>query len=200
MPDDLNEQDLNDRLRIVESMIAEGRRTTEHWSWTFVLWGCAYMVAIAWSTWGHSWLAWPVTMATAGVLTWLGSVRETPHKPETTAGRAVGSIWMALGGSMFVLFGALGFSGHLTDAHIFVAVAASFLGMANAASGLLLRWRAQLACGVTWLAAAALGSFGTENQALVVFLLAIFLCNIVFGIYGMSREARERRTRGALHA
>jgi hypothetical protein len=43
-------------------------------------------------------------------------------------------------------------------------------------------------------------SLGTENQAMIVFLIAIFLCNIVFGIYGMTREGRGRRTRGAAHA
>ena len=48
-------------------MIAEGRRTTESWGWTFVLWGVAYYVAIAWAALGHSTLAWPVTMIAAGI-------------------------------------------------------------------------------------------------------------------------------------
>ena len=34
-----SEQDLKDRLSLIEQMIAEGRRTTESWGWTFVLWG-----------------------------------------------------------------------------------------------------------------------------------------------------------------
>ena len=72
--------------------------------------------------------------------------------------------------------------------------------MANAASGLLLRWRAQFACAVVWWAAAALGSLGSDNQALIVFLVAIFFCQIVFEIYAMTRQARGRRTRGAAHA
>ena len=40
------EQELKDRLSLIESMIAEGRRNTESWGWTFVLWGVAYYVAI----------------------------------------------------------------------------------------------------------------------------------------------------------
>ena len=46
------EQELKDRLSLIENMIAEGRRTTSSWGWVFVLWGVAYYVAIAWSTWG----------------------------------------------------------------------------------------------------------------------------------------------------
>ena len=48
------EQDLKDRLSLIETMIAEGRRTTESWGWTFVLWGVAYYVAIAWSSMGEA--------------------------------------------------------------------------------------------------------------------------------------------------
>ena len=44
----IEEQDLKDRLSLIESMIAEGRRTTESWGWTFLLWGVAYYIAIGW--------------------------------------------------------------------------------------------------------------------------------------------------------
>jgi hypothetical protein len=33
-----------------------------------------------------------------------------------------------------------------------------------------------------------------------VFVVAIFLCQIVFGIYGMIAEAQQRKPPGALHA
>ena len=46
------ELELKDRLSLIETMIAEGRRTTESWGWTFVLWGVAYYVAIAWDSLG----------------------------------------------------------------------------------------------------------------------------------------------------
>ena len=35
--DRATEQDLEERLSLIESMIAEGRRNTESWGWTFVL-------------------------------------------------------------------------------------------------------------------------------------------------------------------
>lgn len=201
MPNQMDEQELKAQLNLIESMIAQGRRTTEHWSWAFVVWGLAYMAAIAWSAWGHSTaLAWPVTMVAAALLTWLIAKRDTEQRAETTLGRAVGAIWLATGITMFVVFPALGFTGHLPDPRIFIAVASAILGLANGASGILLRWGSQIACAVGWWAASVLSCLVTENQAVVVFLVAIFLCNIVFGIYAMTREARQRRARGAVHA
>lgn len=200
MTNEVTNQDLNDRLLLIENMIAEGRRTTERWSWTFVLWGAAYFVAIAWSVWGHNNWAWPVTMSAAVLATVLLMARRSNRHPDTTLGRAVGSIWIAMGISMFLLFLALGVTGRLADVHTFVTVASGFLGMANSASSMLLRWKMQFACAVTWWAASIVGCFGSANQALVVFLVAIFLCQIVFGAYGMMREARAGKARGTAHA
>ena len=49
MGGNISEQEVKDRLTLIESMIAEGRRDTESWGWTFVLWGVAFYVAMAWS-------------------------------------------------------------------------------------------------------------------------------------------------------
>ena len=68
--------ELTERLELIESMIAEGRRSTTRWAWTIVLWGVAFYVAIAWSSglfggpiWGQHVLAWPVTMIGTWLLT-----------------------------------------------------------------------------------------------------------------------------------
>jgi hypothetical protein len=200
MQDDTTDQELKDRLNLIESMIAHGRRSTESWGWTFVLWGVAYYLAIAWSTWGHSAWAWPVTMLIAVVATVVVASSKAGHHPETTLSRAIGSIWIALGVSMFLLFLALGLSGRLTDQHLFVAVVSAILGMANGASALILRWRVQFACAVVWWVAAVTTCFGTDAQSMIVFLIAIFLCEIVFGLYGVIAEAQERKPRGPIHA
>ena len=199
MQDHESEQELRDRLNLIESMIAEGRRQTESWGWLFVLWGVMYYVAIAWSAWGHTSWAWPVTVSAAIVVTIVLGSRNGPEA-ETTLGRAIASIWIALGISMFLLFVALGASGRLTDQHLFVAVISAILGMANGASGLLLRWKAQLACAVGWWAASVLSCFGSERQNEIVFLVAIFLCQIVFGIYAMAADKQWRRRHGEVHA
>jgi len=198
--EDQTTADLRDRLSLIEAMIAEGRRTTEKWGWTFVLWGLAFYVAIAWTDWGHSAWAWPVTMAAAVVVTVILVSIRAGREAVTTLGRAVGSVWLALGISMFVLFLALGIAGRLADPRLFIAVASGMLGMANATSALILRWKVQLGCAVIWWAAAAAACFGTQSQAAIIFLTAILVCQIAFGIYGMIREGRARLRRGAAHA
>lgn len=199
MQEHTTEQELKDRLSLIESMIAEGRRNTESWGWTFVLWGIAYYLAMAWSAWNHSAWAWPVTIVIAVVVTFVVASLKAGSQPETTLGRAVGSIWIASGISMFLLFLALGLSGRLTD-HLFVAVISAILGMANGASALILRWRVQFACAVVWWVAAVTTCFGTDAQSMIVFLVAIFLCQIVFGVYGVISEAQERKPRVPIHA
>jgi hypothetical protein len=193
MQDDTTEQDLKESLSIIQRMIAEGRRTTERSGWTFVLWGVAFYLAFAWSAWSHSGWAWPATMSIAAIVTVSAASLKAGDHPQTTLGRAIGSIWIALGISMFLLFLALGLSGRLTDLHLFVAVMSAILGMANAASGLILRWKIQLACAVVWWVTVLATCFGSDAQSIVVFLVAIFLCQIVFGIYGMIAEVQVRK-------
>jgi len=200
MQDHTTEQELKERLGIIETMIAEGRRNTESWGGTFVLWGVVYYLALAWSAWGHSVWAWPATMLIAVIVTVVVASLKAGNHPGTTLGRAIGSIWIALGVSMFVLFLALGLSGRLTDQHLFVAVISAILGLANGASALILRWKVQLACAVVWWVAAAATCFGNDAQSMIVFLVAIFLCQIVFGIYGAIAEAQVRKRRDPIHA
>jgi hypothetical protein len=71
------------------------------------------------------------------------------------------------------------------------------LGLANGASGMIIRWKAQIAAAIVWWAATVAACFGSDNQCTVVFLVAIFFCQIVFGIYGMVCEARMRRQEAA---
>jgi hypothetical protein len=190
---------VNDRLKLIETMMAEGRRSTESWGWTFVLWGVAYYIATAWATLGDSKLAWPVTMIAASIVLAFGIKRTTAGQPETTLGRAIGVVWCAMGISLFVVLVSLGMSGRY-DTHVFVAIIGAMLGTANAASSFILRWKMQFACAVVWLACAVAACFGTEDQAGIAFLAATFFCQIVFGIYAMICESRRRKQLGAVHA
>jgi hypothetical protein len=199
MTGNAEEQELKDRLSLIESMIAEGRRTTESWAWSFVFWGVAYYVAIVWTAVYHWPWAWLVTMASAWVVCMVIIQRKKKNLPErrpgTTIGRAIFSIWMATGVSLSLLLPALGFSGRFNQ-HVFVAVVAAMLGIANGASGMIIRWKGQVTMAIVWWVAAVAACFGTDDQCTVVFLVAIFLCQIVFGIYGMIEEARVRRLHG----
>jgi hypothetical protein len=191
--------ELKDRLALIESMIAEGRRTTEGYGWTFVLWGIAYYVAIAWSGLGHFANAWPVTMVSAAIATAAILWRRRRNHPANTTVRAVSAAWIAMGISMFVLLDALGYSGKLTDWRVFAAIVSTMIGTANATSSLTLKWKLQFACAVIWWGAAIVSCYGTNQQSSIAFLIAIFLCQIVFGVYGIIRESRTRR-QAAVHA
>jgi hypothetical protein len=192
------EMELKDRLRLIETMIAEGRRSTASYGWTFVLWGVAYYVAILWAGLGHSYLAWPVTMTAAGALTGVIIARKRCTRPATTTARAIGSIWYAMGISLFVLLMSLGISGR-ADQHTSIAVMAAMLATANATSSMILKWKLQFACALVWWALTVYACFGGGKMLTFAFFAANFLCQIVFGIYLMIREARARR-QAAHHA
>lgn len=206
MQNQTSEKDLRDRLDLIECMLAEGRRKTESWGWTFLLWGAAYIVAILWassggsvSVWGvHTGLAWPVTMITAVVLTIAIGVWKGKGKPNTSMGRAVVSIWISVGISMILIFPSLAITGRL-DEHSFVAIVAALLAVANGASGMISRWKMQVVCAAVWWITTVVACFGSETELTIVFLSALFLCQIVFGIYAMTMESR-RRQRETVHA
>jgi peptidoglycan/LPS O-acetylase OafA/YrhL len=202
MTEHSEELELKDRIGLIENMMAEGRRTTERWGWTFVLWGVAYLVATAWSSglvggpvWGQRYLAWPVTMIAASIATGMAIARMKKGQPATTLGRAIGATWAAMGISLFVVLMSLGLSGRY-DTHVFVAIIGGMLGVANMASAIILKWKMQFACAAVWLGSTVAACFGTENQAGIAFLVATFFCQIVFGIYAMICESRRRRQQG----
>jgi hypothetical protein len=198
MTENFPNPELADRLSLIESMIAEGRNSTQRWAWTFLLWGVAYYVAIAWAAWGKTWMAWPVTMIAAAILTGVLASRIKRSQPDTTVGRAMGAIWSVMGTALFVVLMALGFSGR-SDLHLVVVIAGAMLAVANGISSVVLRWKMQFACALVWLALAVGACFTTDQQTAVLSLAAIFFCQIVFGIYGMVLESR-RRNRSAAHA
>jgi hypothetical protein len=214
MQHEVSARELNERLDLIQSMIAEGRRSTESWGWAFLLWGMAYSIAIAWaswggslSVWGHSYvsmgsvrsgLAWPVTMFTAVVVTLAIGLRKGRPRTATSLVRSIVSIWIAVGIAMLVIFPAFGFTGRLEE-HSFVALIAAMLGVANGASGMILRWKAQIACAIVWWITSVAACFGSVAQLTTVFLVAIFVCQIVFGIYAMILESRRNR-REIVHA
>jgi hypothetical protein len=203
MTPNAEDMELKDRLSLIENMIAEGRRTTESWGWTFVFWGVAYYVAILWTAVYHWPWAWLVTMTGAWVVCWIIIRRKQKNQPErrpgTTIGRAIFAIWLAMGVSMSLLLPALGFSGRFNQ-HIFVAIVAAMLAVANGASGMIIRWKAQIGAAFVWWVATVAACFGSDDQCTIVFLVAIFLSQIVFGGYAMIWEARVRQQQGAVHA
>jgi hypothetical protein len=190
--------ELTERVKLIETMIAEGRRRTTKWGWTFVLWGVAYYVAAAWATWGKSWLAWPVTMTAAAVVSSVMGSHMERGQPETTLGRAIGAVWIAIGISLMVVLVCLAVSGRY-DAHVFGTIIGAMLGTANLTSAITLKWKMQYVCAAVWIAAAVTACFGSATVAGIAFLGATFLGQIVFGVYAMVLESRRRQRSGVAH-
>ena len=100
---------------------------------------------------------------------------------------------------MFIVLFSLGYSGKM-GLHVFVAVICGMLGSVNASSSMILKWKLQFACALVWWATTIYACFGNGHYLMPVFLAAIFLCQIAFGVYCMIRESLERKLRGASHA
>jgi hypothetical protein len=191
----MHEGELAERLALIESMMREGRRTTEYWGWDFLLWGIAYFVAVAWSSLlpqaGGPLLAWPVTMIFAVLLTIAIARRRLRNRPRTEKSRALQAVWTAMGCGIFVFAFPVAFSGHW-QAQSFMAAIEVMLGIAHVASGIFARWTMQIVVGALWWAAAIASCFLNGNSIAYVFLGATLVCNIGFGIYLMIRENRDK--------
>jgi hypothetical protein len=191
----MHERELTERIALIESMMQAGRKSTEYWGWNFLLWGIAYLVAVAWSSLlpnaGGRWLAWPVTMIFAVLLTIGIARRRMRNKPRTEKGRGLQAIWMAVGFGIFVFAFPVAWSGHF-QAQSFIAAIEVMLGIAHVASGSFLRWPLQIVVGALWWVAAIASCFVSGNGIAYVFLAATFVCMIGFGIYLMIRESRDK--------
>jgi hypothetical protein len=184
-------------------MIAEGRRTTQRWGWIFVFWGVAYYICIAGSVWldhtstARNWTIGVIQLLIFAVAAWrINAFYQKRSKeilwPIGTLDRTLMSIWGATGISIAIVIVSLGYGGR-SNSNLVVAIIGTLLGLANAASGSILKWKAQLACAFIWWATAVIACLGTTRQSFIALLVANFLCQIVFGIYGMICEARERK-------
>jgi hypothetical protein len=195
----MNDQEMADRLRLIESMMASGRKSTESWGWSFLVWGVAYLVATAWAsflpqTGGRS-LAWPVTMIFAALLTAAVAKRRTRHQPRTDRSRFIQAVWSTVGCGIFLFAFTVAYSRHI-EPHVFMAGIETLLGVAHIASGAMLRWKTQMVVGGLWWAAAVASCWVSQMGIAIVFLSATLVCNIGFGIYLMVRESRDKaRTR-----
>ncbi|MHB1937937.1 MAG: hypothetical protein ACYCOR_15310 [Acidobacteriaceae bacterium] len=187
--------ELLNRIDLIETMLREGRSRTEYWGWVFALWGAAYLIAIGWSYFfAMPQVAWPVTMTVAGILTVILAIRKKRAKPQTPVSRALGGIWGGVGTAIFIFCFAVGASGH-AEMHSYIAAIEIFVGAANCASSIALRWRGQFLIALLWWGSAIATCF-LPQQAITPILLADALIGFLgFGLYLMYSERRDRRRR-----
>ena len=185
--------ELLQRVALMETMIAEGRRNTGRFGWIFMMWGLIYFVAMGWVVFlpFKDW-AWPVCV-TVGVLA--GIVRTRRMRAigasETQRSRSIEAVWQAMCVAIILYVTAAGASGHGNQSAYYAAVF-FFVGLAHGISARILRWGVQgLVAFIWWGCGAALFFFNTRNEVLAIFLAAAFFGMILFGLYAMMLERRR---------
>jgi hypothetical protein len=191
------QKEASEQLAFIENMIREGRKSTSYWGWTFVLWGVSYLVAMIWgralTTPAIAIWAWPVTMTLAGITTGLITHWRNKGNPQTTRSRAIGGVWMAVGWGICLFAFPLILAQRFGDGHAFVGGIEVLLGVANIASGQVLRWRLQTGVGLIWWTAALITELTQGSLYLgIAFIAATLICNIGFGTYLMIMESRDK--------
>lgn len=192
--DETNEISMQERLQLIESMIHEGRKSTDYWGWSFLLWGVAYFIAIGWVYYlPHPQYGWPIVMTAtlvAGAL--IGRWKHRHHpQPRNTQSRALGGIWYAMAAAIFIFAFAGSISGH-SEPHIFLAGIEILIGVANAASAFTLRWPLQFIVALVWWGCGVASCFVAVEHLIPVLILATLIGNIGFGLYLMRRETVDR--------
>ena len=156
-------QELLDRIDLIERMISEGRRSTHYWGWSFALWGTGQLIALFWSM--HSsrpTLVWGCLMGACGIITALMiSRQQAADRSQSVLTRPISAVWFSFGISL-TLLAFLGNPTGLFTTRSFCAVFFAFMGLANNASGMILRWPLQIGLGVAWWLAAVLMMFAPE--------------------------------------
>jgi hypothetical protein len=170
------------RIELVETMISEGRRSTERWGWLFVLWGVGQLVALGWSQYGlgSSELIWHVALGACGVATlgwalWVG-LRQRGRK-ETLVGRALGAVWWAIGSTLFLIVSV----GGLAEAPL-LGTAFALVGAANLISGVILSWRLQIVVGLAYWGATVVASLSSSAHPWLIGVTAAG-GGVAFGLY-----------------
>jgi hypothetical protein len=161
-----------------------------------VLGGLVYFAAMGWEIfWRHyRGRAWPVCalvgyVISHGIMTRQRRLRGDDKNPRS---RAIASVWIAMGLSIWIYGVGAGIGNHLWLPS-YVAPILIFLGMAHATSALILRWKMQGAVAALWWAGGFVTFFATQKQSIAIFLTVTFFGMILFGLYAMMQERQREK-------
>jgi hypothetical protein len=180
----LDQGEVEDRLKLIETMMAEGRRTTERWGWVFLLWGLGPLIAMLWAArWPNAAWAWPVTLGACVIVNGVVvKLRKRGGEARTAAMRSIGAVWACTGVTVLLLgFGAV-FAQTMDLRFLYVAVFA-LAAVAHGASSVILRWKAQFLAALVWWIASALALVAPEARLQEISVWGLLLGNVVFGAW-----------------
>ena len=177
------------RLKLIEEMMAEGRRDTQRWGWVFLLWGIGPLIAMFWERhWSHSPFAWPVVVAACTILNGvLIKIRKSTGEGRTITMRSVGAVWGSTGLTALLVVLGSALSGSLELRLISVALFA-VVAVAHSASSIILRWPVQFFAAVVWWAACLAALMLPITRLHLLSMTTLFVGNVVFGSWLTYRE------------
>ena len=194
-----DELDLKDRLSLIETMIAEGRRNTGRFGWVFILWGLVCLSGIGGSyLWPQSYWVWPILIGSGFLIQFLGIAmhrRSGSWPSDSIKSRSVAAVWRMMGIAI-ILYAAPATVTHTIHQIAYIAAIFMFLGMAHATSAMILRWRAQGVVAGLWWAGGVATYFVPRDYVIAIYVAEMICCMVLFGVYAMMLE--RRRAAGAL--
>jgi len=188
-----NQNEAVDRLKLIEAMMIEGRRSTQRWGWSFLLWGIGPLVAMQWeSQWKYSAWAWPVTICLCIVANGLVlKTRRERGESKTAVTRSLSAVWACTGATVLLLSFAAVLTGMHDPRMTYVALFA-LAATAQGASSLILRWWPQFLAALVWWIACAIAFVAPAARLQDLAMTALLLANVVFGAWLAYREWRRR--------
>lgn len=185
----MENSELQDRLKLIETMMEEGRKSTQSWGWSFLLWGLGPLLAMWWTDrWPHAAWAWPVTMGLCILINGLVlAARKRRGISKTTTSRALAAVWRCAGATVLLLACGAVWSGAIELRALYVALFA-LAAVAHGTSSLILRWWPQFLAALVWWVAGALAFVVPAAELQWLAVLALVLANVVFGGWLTYRE------------
>lgn len=177
------------RLRLIEEMMTEGRRTTQRWGWMFLLWGAGPLLAMFWEArLPLPDLAWPIVIVACVIVN--GAViraRKRRGEARTTIMRYVGAIWASAGITVLLVSLGAALSGALDLRSLCVALFA-LAAVAHSTSSLILRWAMQFVAALVWWGAVLAAFLVPVTGLPILAAAALLLGNVAFGAWLTHRE------------
>jgi len=99
------DQELLQRIDLIEQMVLQARHTTQYWGWCFALWGTGQLVALGLSiVLPNPMLIWAIAMTACGIATGIMIRRKRAREEkESLAFRPLLAIWCGFGISISLL-------------------------------------------------------------------------------------------------
>jgi len=187
--------DLVARLDLMEAMIAEGRQATARCGWIFVLWGIVDLVGVALQRiYPQRWWNWPLIISVGWLIQFTVFFRQRRRAPRVCSpnikGRAMAAIWGMMGVTLALYCFTAMFTHH--GGTTYFAAIFMIIGMAHAASAIILRWGVQGAVAALWWAGGVSLFFLplTSHWFETIFSLEMLFGMIFFGLYAMFLDRR----------